>query len=134
MKEPLPTIKARRKGPTAIIEASPQVELWDEELKREVCARRYIHHGFLWTAEAPKRKFFTRLEKTVGRYSGLDQSAARIFRREHSITQGLIPSFARRHRNLSILHFDAHAGTSGSLISGSKHSHACAVLSGFANK
>lgn len=45
---------------------------------------------------------------------------------EHSVTQALLPPFIRRHKNLSILHFDAHADLRTE-YHGSKHSHACAV-------
>ena len=45
---------------------------------------------------------------------------------EHSITQGLLYPFIKRHKNLSILHFDAHADLRPS-YEGSAHSHACAV-------
>jgi len=117
--------KGAEKGPTAIIEASPQVELWDEELKREVW-----EDGIYTTAPldcgGSEEEFFTRLEKTVGDILDSTKALPVFLGGEHSITQGLIPSFARRHRDLSILHFDAHADLRLSYF-GSRHSHACAV-------
>ena len=45
---------------------------------------------------------------------------------EHSITPGLIKPFAKKYKELLILHFDAHADLREE-YNGEKFSHACAI-------
>lgn len=113
------------KGPDAIIESSVQLELYDEETGFETWKK-----GF-FTCEPVKfvkneKEFFTKMEKTVEELLKETKAFPFFIGGEHSITQALIPPFARRWKNLSILHFDAHADLRIS-YHGSKHSHASAV-------
>lgn len=112
-------------GPAAVIDASYQLELWDEETKTETWKKGIFTTQPVDGALAEK-KFFPYLEKTVN--SLLSSTAAIPFfiGGEHSVTQALLPPFIKRHRNLSILHFDAHADLRPS-YQGSVHSHASAV-------
>ncbi len=117
--------KGTRLGPAAIIEASPQVELWDEETKAETWKKG------IFTAEAadcslPEARFFPALERTVDGLLGATGAVPFFLGGEHSITQALLPPFIRRHKRLSVLHFDAHADLRVE-YRGSRHSHACAV-------
>ena len=45
---------------------------------------------------------------------------------EHSITPGCIEPFVKRHKNICLLHFDAHADLRDS-YNGEKFSHASAI-------
>lgn len=112
-------------GPAAVIDASWQVELWDEETKGETWRK-----GIFTTAPVncalPEKKFFPALEKTVEELLSSTKALPFFIGGEHSITQALLPPFIRRHKNLSILHFDAHADLRLT-YEGSEHSHACAV-------
>ncbi len=117
--------KGTAKGPAAVLSASPQLELWDEELRTETWK-----NGILTLApvdcDMPERKFFPSLERTV---EGLLSSTGALpffIGGEHSVTQALLPPFIRRHKDLSILHFDAHADLRVS-YRGSRRSHACAL-------
>ncbi len=117
--------KGTRRGPAAIIEASPQVELWDEETKAGIWEKG------IFTAQAvdcslPEAKFFPHLERTVEGLLSATKAVPFFLGGEHSITQALLPPFIRRHKDLSILHFDAHADLRVE-YRGSRHSHACAV-------
>ena len=117
--------RGTRLGPDAIIRASWQVELWDEELKEETWKRG------IFTARAadcalPEKKFFTALERRVEELLGASRAIPFFLGGEHSITQALLPPFIRRHKNLSVLHFDAHADLRES-YHGSARSHACAL-------
>ncbi len=114
-----------RRGPAAIIDASWQLELWDEETGAET------HKEGIFTARPvncalPENKFFPRLERTVDALLSSMDAIPFFIGGEHSVTQGLLPPFLRRHKDLSILHFDAHADLRPS-YEGSRHSHACAV-------
>lgn len=114
-----------RRGPSAVINASRQLELWDEETGAETWKR-----GIFTTrpvdCSLPERQFFPRLERTVDELLSSTRALPFFLGGEHSVTQGLLPPFIRRHKNLSILHFDAHADLRAS-YEGSRHSHACAV-------
>ncbi len=117
--------KGTKFGPKAILKASWQLELWDEELKEE------IYRVGIFTAEDFKytkteSSFFANIEKTVEKIIS-NYSAFPVFiGGEHSITQGLLPPFVKKYKNLSILHFDAHADLRVE-YEGSIHNHACAV-------
>jgi agmatinase len=117
--------KGTRLGPAAIIKASPQLELWDEETKTETWKR-----GIFTTAAVncalPENRFFPHLEQAVEGLLAATRAVPFFLGGEHSITQALLPPFLRRHKNLSILHFDAHADLRPA-YRGSRHSHACAV-------
>lgn len=117
--------RGTRKGPAAVISASHQLELWDEELGKETW-KRGIFTAAPVSCSLPEKAFFPRLERTV---EGLLSSTGALpffIGGEHSITQALLPPFIRRHNNLSVLHFDAHADLRDS-YKGTRRSHACAL-------
>ncbi|MFW0079176.1 MAG: agmatinase [Coxiella endosymbiont of Haemaphysalis qinghaiensis] len=96
------------KGPAAMIQASHEVELFDEALWREP----YRDIGIV-TLEEPKLendmlKALQQLEGLVERVLE-DKKFPFVFGGEHSITAGSIRPFVKRYSNLEILHFDAHA-------------------------
>jgi len=117
--------KGTKRGPRAVIAASRQLELWDEETKTETWKKGIFTLAPLNCA-LPEKKFFPALEKTVEKLLSATRALPFFIGGEHSITQALLPPFQRRHKNLSILHFDAHADLRLS-YEGSAHSHACAV-------
>ena len=113
------------KGPQAMIDASHQVELFDDEFWCEP----FRQIGIL-TAKEPK------IQKPIPK--ALDQLEAMVeevlamgkfpitFGGEHSITAGTIRPFARRYKDLHILHFDAHADLRDG-YDGEHYSHAAAL-------
>ncbi|MAW17428.1 MAG: agmatinase [Candidatus Pelagibacter sp. TMED272] len=114
-----------KNGPKEIINASHQVELFDEELNKEP----YKEIGIKTI------KPFT-IKKTIS--SALDQLAKinekviskkkfpLVFGGEHSITPGAIKPFVKKFDQITILHFDAHADLRES-YNGEKFSHASAI-------
>lgn len=112
-------------GPDAMLAASHQVELFDEELWYEPYAR----YGVATVAEpaiaAGLPAALDQLERLVeavlaeGRFPF-------VFGGEHSITAGAIRPFARRYDDLAILHFDAHADLRDG-YEGEHYSHAAAL-------
>ena len=113
------------KGPAAIIEASHQLELYDEELGREA----YLDYGIAAVTEPriPKRidKALEHLAATVG--TVLDQEKFPfVLGGEHSLTAGAIRPFAARFRDLVVLQFDAHADLRDGYM-GEPFSHAAAM-------
>lgn len=114
-----------RNGPSAILEASHYVELYDDELDQEV-AKVGIHTLPPWLPE--------RMEPDAC-VEGLEGLVSELLARprfvltlggEHAIATGPIRAHHARYPNLSILHFDAH-GDLRDEYEGDRHSHACAA-------
>ncbi|HVE65307.1 MAG TPA: agmatinase [Thermoanaerobaculia bacterium] len=114
-----------RNGPSAILEASHYVELYDDELDEEV-AGVGIHTLPPWLPD--------RMEPDAC-VEGLEGIVSDLLARprfvltlggEHAIATGPIRAHHRRYPNLSILHFDAH-GDLRDEYEGDRHSHACAA-------
>lgn len=113
------------KGPEAMIQASHEVELFDETLWYE--PYRCIN---VVTLEEPAiesniLQALKQLEKLVERVLD-DKKFPFVFGGEHSITAGSIRPFVKRYENLVILHFDAHADLRDG-YNGEHYSHASAI-------
>ncbi|PMB54280.1 Agmatinase [Coxiella-like endosymbiont] len=113
------------KGPQAMIQASHEVELFDEALWYEP-----YRNIAIVTLEEPKIeneivKALQQLERLVERVLE-DKKFPFIFGGEHSITAGSIRPFIKRYPNLVILHFDAHADLRDG-YHGEYFSHASAI-------
>jgi agmatinase len=114
-----------RSGPRAIIKASHQVELFDEEHWEET----YRNFGVATLKEPliPNKisDALDKLEKITETI--LDQNKfPLILGGEHSITIGSIRPFVKKYPNLAILHFDAHADLRDG-YDGEPNSHASAL-------
>jgi len=117
--------KGTKNGPSEIIKASPQIELWDEELKCDTYkVGIFTADDFVYVSS--EKEFFSNIEKYVDHIINSYSAFPVFIGGEHSITQGLIPPFQKRYKNLSVLHFDAHADLRKE-YEGSKHSHASAL-------
>lgn len=114
------------KGPAAMIEASHQVELFDEDLWCEP----FRDYGVVTMAEQPVDgtdipaaldllESHTRAVLDDGKFP-------LVFGGEHSITPGAIRPFLERFDDLIILHFDAHADLRDG-YEGEHYSHAAAL-------
>lgn len=114
-----------RNGPQAMLTASHQVELFDDEFWQET------YHKFpLCTLQEPQisenlNKEIDNLEKITQKILD-DGKFPLTIGGEHSITIGTIKPFARKYDDLVILHFDAHADLRDS-YNDEKNSHACAL-------
>lgn len=112
-------------GPQAIIKASHQVELFDEEFWREV----YQDYGVA-TLDFPAiaediPEALTQLEQVTEALLSAGKFPL-ILGGEHSITAGSIRPFVQRYPDLAILHFDAHADLRDG-YDGEYYSHAAAL-------
>ncbi len=114
-----------KNGPKKIIEASSQIELWDEETKKETWLKGIYTAPPIKTA-GKTTDVFKNIEKTAKKYCDLKNKIIFFIGGEHSITQATSKPFIDKHKNISILHFDAHADLRES-YDGSKNSHACAL-------
>ena len=112
-------------GPSAILAASNQLELYDEELRREAC----LDYGIAAIREPVIAK---PLEAALEQLADLVEQVLEegrfplVLGGEHSLTAGAIRPFAARHKDLVILQFDAHADLRDGYL-GEKYSHAAAM-------
>ncbi len=112
-------------GPKAIIKASHQVELFDEEYWCET----YRQFGIA-TLKSPT--IAPKISDALDQLESITQSILDlgkfplILGGEHSITIGSIRPFVKKYPNLAILHFDAHADLRDG-YDGEPNSHASAL-------
>ena len=114
-----------RNGPTAIIDASRQIEWFDEELEAE-CYRCGIATLDPLEAQAAGP---AAMHEAIYRY------ARKVVRDgkfpfglggDHSVSHGLIRAVMSKHKNLSVLQIDAHTDLRDE-YQGSPNSHACVM-------
>ena len=113
-----------RNGPRAMIEASRNMELWDDELGATYRAGIHTLPELEPTALGPEA-MADRVESAVGWIFDRDRIPA-VFGGEHSITAGAVRAAARRFPKLSVLQFDAHADMRDAYLD-SPYSHACVM-------
>lgn len=113
-----------RLGPRAILAASRNMELWDEEVGP------VYRHGIHTLPELEPTA-----EGPAAMVERVERAADWIFRQgklpillggEHSITPGAVRAAKRHHPRVSVLQIDAHADMRDSYLD-SPHSHACAM-------
>jgi agmatinase len=112
-----------RKGPAAIIEASCNMELYDEELDREIFKSGIHTLPPLEAVAAGPEGMLERVEKAVSGILELGKVPV-MLGGEHSITLGAVRAARKRCPKLSVLHLDAHADMRES-YQGTPFSHAC---------
>ncbi len=121
-----------KNGPKEIIKASHQVELYDEELNCEPFRKIGIK-------TIKPFKISKDIKVALDQISKLNEKilSKNLFPLtlggEHSITPGCIRPFAKKYKNICILHFDAHADLRNS-YNNEKYSHASAIRRCLDNK
>lgn len=112
-----------RKGPQAIIEASFQLEYYDDEMDYEVVESGIFTSKPLDVAvSSPKemiKRVYVRIKKVVRK--GLFPV---IVGGEHTITIGAVRAMKEFYPEMSVIQFDAHADLRDKFM-GSSYSHAC---------
>ncbi len=121
-----------KNGPIEIIKASHQVELFDEDLKKEP----YKKIGIRTLRPFPIKKGMLDALKQIENINKnlLDSKKFPfILGGEHSLTPGAIRPFVKKFDKICIVHFDAHADLRNS-YNGNKFSHASAIRRCLDNK
>lgn len=113
-----------RWGPRALLAASRNMELWDEELGATYKAGIHTLPEVEPTATGPEA-MVARVEEAAGWILDRDKVPVMIGG-EHSITAGAVRAAAARHRGLSVLQLDAHADMRDAYLD-SPYSHACVM-------
>ena len=111
-----------RRGPIAIIEASTNMELYDEELKKETYLAG-IHTTLPVDVDArgPKN-MISAVRKKISKIVALNKIPV-MLGGEHSISLGAVQALKEKYPRLSVLQLDAHADLRDS-YQGSPYSHA----------
>lgn len=118
-------IKGTAKAPRAILEASAQVELYDEELGMETCDVGIATLSPLKSTSGPIEKYLEKINLAVSRICR-DGKLPVMIGGEHSITPPAVRAIAEKHPSLTVVQLDAHADLRES-YEGTKWSHACAM-------
>ena len=114
-----------KNGPKEIIKASHQVELYDEELNCEPYKKIGIKTLKPFKIDRNIKIALNKMSKINKEI--LDKKLFPMtFGGEHSITPGCIVPFAKKFKDICLLHFDAHADLRES-YNGEKFSHASAI-------
>lgn len=115
--------KGTENGPRAILEASDKMELFDEELNKEIYKIGISTVPFL-EVEGRKPEDMVKV---------VEHEVSDIFKKkkfpvllggEHSISIGAVQAAKKRYKDLSILYFDAHYDLRDR-YEGFRYSHAC---------
>lgn len=112
-------------GPAAMIAASHEVELFDDELWCEAVERYGVATIAPFEIAQPVEKALEQLEGLVAEVLARGRFPM-TFGGEHAITPGAIRPFVAKYPDLAILHFDAHADLRDG-YDGEHYSHASAL-------
>ncbi|MFQ5816591.1 MAG: agmatinase [Terriglobia bacterium] len=118
--------RGTRKGPCAIIEASHNLETYDEELRCETYRRVGIHTmEEMETEEGSLARVLADIRTSVAALLA-DGKLPVLLGGEHSLTPPAVSAAARKFSDLSVLQIDAHADLRESYQE-NPNSHACAL-------
>ena len=125
--------KGTKHGPDAILRASENVELYDEEIDAEIFkvgiytvpAMRFPSSNDFKSKASRQKSALQQIGKKVEIFIH-DGKFPVILGGEHSITPPAVSAFKKKHGDLMVIQFDAHADLRDSYL-GSKHNHACAM-------
>ena len=112
------------KGPEAILRASTQVELYDEQLGGEPFHAGIFTDAMLDVSGATEH-VVRRIETRFGELMDAGKWVA-MLGGEHAITPGGVAAAASRHPELAVVQLDAHADLRQQ-YAGDRWSHACAM-------
>lgn len=118
-------VQGTSRGPEAIINASHNVELYDEELGRETYRLGIATLEPVEVADVPFERAAERIAAAARRVIA-DGKLLVSLGGEHSITPPLVDACASVAGRLSVLQLDAHSDLRDS-YGGTPHSHACAM-------
>lgn len=112
-------------GPSALLAASAQVELWDEEIGVDVSTQGIFTLPELDVSALGLEDAIAEIRRVASAVAATGKFVVTIGG-EHSITSPLVDVAASRHAGVSVLQIDAHADLRPSYL-GQRHSHACAM-------
>lgn len=116
-------LKGSDEGPSAIIEASRNMELYDIETNSEVYKEGIFSEKEIRTSnsELMINKVYRKVKDLLH-----DKKFVVTLGGEHSVSIGAIKAYAHFFNDLSVLHLDAHSDMRD-VYKGNKYSHACVM-------
>jgi agmatinase len=118
-------VPGTRNGPREIIQASSHMELWDEELQRDIHGVGIVTLAEMELPYGEMQPVMDEIRRVAGEILERDKFLVTLGG-EHSITPPIVAAAAARHRGLHLLQIDAHADLRDSYM-GTTHNHACAM-------
>jgi agmatinase len=116
-------IKGADKGPTAILEASAHMELYDIATDSEVYRKGIFTDEPV--EESSPEAMVNAVRRRVGGHLAADRFTV-VIGGEHSVSIGAIQAYSAKYPELSVLQLDAHADLRPE-YEGSKYNHACVM-------
>lgn len=110
-------------GPRAIVEASSQVELYDEELKKETYRIGINNLDELKLEGLSPEGMVAAIETAAGRVFDAGKFPI-LLGGEHTVSIGMVKAAKKNYSDLVVLQFDAHADLRNT-YQGSPFNHAC---------
>ena len=117
-------MKGADKGPTAICEASANMELYDIETDSEVYKKGIFTENTIG-GEISTKGMIEAVHEAVQYYIEKDKFTV-VIGGEHTVSIGSIKAHAERYPDLTVLQLDAHADLRDE-YNGSKYNHACVM-------
>ena len=117
--------KGTEKGPQSILEASDKLELFDEELNREIYTIGINTLSPIKPSALRPEEMIARVKNRVS-YILNERKFPVVLGGEHSITIGAVEAAKKHYNDLSILYFDAHCDLR-QRYRGSRYNHACGL-------
>lgn len=115
--------KGTKYGPKAVLEASLNMELFDNELHLETYKSGIHTLPFVDPSSTDPHSFLRHLSQIINKEQGNDTIIVSIGG-EHTISIGIIEALIKHHKDLSVLSIDAHADLRNKYMNNS-YSHAC---------
>ena len=116
--------KGTSAGPEAIIDASPYLEFYDEELDSEVWKLGVFTETPVKMAESPEQTLQA-IRESVFHHASQNKFPV-VLGGEHSISFAVHEGLRQVYPDLSVLQFDAHSDLRDT-YEGTPHSHACVM-------
>lgn len=114
-----------RDGPRAFIEASRNIELYNEEIGADISKIGIYTTDEIAPDFSSPQNMVKRIEKEITPILN-DKKIPLLIGGEHTISLGSLSAITKSKKNITFLHFDAHSDSRDELF-GSKYCHACVV-------
>jgi len=118
-------MEGTKNAPLAILDASKNFELYDEELNRVIAKSGIATLETLFLSEKSSEEMIKIVKETCLKVIKDDKFPV-VIGGEHSITIGTVLGLKERYSNFSVLQLDAHADLRNS-YNGSIYNHACVM-------
>lgn len=117
--------KGTKFGPAAIIEASRNMELYDEELGFDPCSAGIHTAGDLLFHDTAPEAMVETVHGAARHYLALGKTLV-CLGGEHNLTYPIVKAHMERHPGMGVVQIDAHADLRDT-FEGSPHNHACVM-------